>query len=93
MTIVCNQAMFIFDEIDKMPEGLVDAVKPFIDYHEHVQGLDFRQTIFIFLSNTGGSKINEIALIAWKAGRHRESLTYKVSFVIKCNFIQTILKN
>ena len=35
--IGCKQALFIFDEIDKMPEGLVDAVKPFIDYHEEVQ--------------------------------------------------------
>ena len=48
----CNKALFIFDEIDKMPEGVMDAVKPFIDYREEVDVLDFRQTIFIFLSNT-----------------------------------------
>jgi len=73
----CNQALFIFDEIDKMPEGLVDAVKPFIDYHEEVQGLDFRRTIFIFLSNTGGDEINKIAYNSWESGKHREDLTYK----------------
>jgi len=73
----CNLALFIFDEIDKMPEGLVDAIKPFIDYHEDVQGLDFRRTTFIFLSNTGGDEINKIAFNAWNEGRHRESLTYK----------------
>ena len=70
--------MFIFDEIDKMPEGLVDAIKPFIDYHEHVQGLDFRKTIFIFLSNTGGKEINEITFDAWKSGKHRDELSYQV---------------
>ena len=72
----CNKALFIFDEIDKMPEGLMDAVKPFIDYSEQVEGLDFRQTIFIFLSNTGGEEINKIAYNSWKTGRHREDLTY-----------------
>ena len=69
--------MFIFDEIDKMPETLIDAIKPFIDYHENVKGVDFRQSIFIFLSNTGGSEINEIALQAWIEGRQRESMEYK----------------
>ena len=76
----CNQALFIFDEIDKMPQGLMDAVKPFIDYHEEVQGLDFRRTIFIFLSNTGGDEINKIAYNSWESGKHREDLTYKVMF-------------
>ena len=48
-----------------------------MDYHESVKGVDFRQSIFIFLSNTGGSKINEIALQAWTEGRQRESIEYK----------------
>ena len=42
------------------------------------QGLDFRQTIFIFLSNTGGDEINKIAYNSWESGKHREDLTYKV---------------
>ena len=44
------------------------------------QGLDFRRTIFIFLSNTGGDEINKIAYNSWESGKHREELTYKVSF-------------
>ena len=48
-----------------------------MDYHESVKGVDFRQSIFIFLSNSGGSKINEIALQAWTEGRQRESIEYK----------------
>ena len=47
----CSQALFVFDEIDKMPVGLMDAVKPFIDYHDQVQDVDFRRSIFLFLSN------------------------------------------
>ena len=99
----CPQAMFIFDEVDKMPGTLVDgmlflsnnyiisiyililisnlfnfsAIKPFMDYHESVKGVDFRRSIFIFLSNTGGSQINEIAFQAWTEGRLRESIEYK----------------
>ena len=42
-----------------------------------MKGVDFRRSIFIFLSNTGGSKINEIALQAWTEGRQRESIEYK----------------
>ena len=61
-----------------MPQGLMDAVKPFIDYHEEVQGLDFCRTIFIFLSNTGRDEINKIAYNSWESGKHREDLTYKV---------------
>jgi hypothetical protein len=26
--------LFIFDEVDKMEPGLLDAIKPFIDFHE-----------------------------------------------------------
>ena len=60
----------------------MDAVKPFIDYHEEVQGLDFRRTIFIFLSNTGGDEINKIAYNSWESGKHRENLSYKVSSLL-----------
>ena len=53
----CKQSLFIFDEIDKMEEGIIEAIKPFIDADETVQGVDFRKSIFIFLSNTGGQLI------------------------------------
>ena len=26
----CENSIFIFDEIDKMPEGMIDSIKPFI---------------------------------------------------------------
>lgn len=72
----CAQSMFIFDEVDKMPDGLVDAIKAYIDYHEDVLGIDFRRTIFIFLSNTGGKIINDLSFDFWKNGRVREEITY-----------------
>jgi len=46
---MCDQSLFIFDEVDKMPEGVLDAVKPYLDHHHHISGVDYRRTIFIFL--------------------------------------------
>jgi len=72
----CAQSLFIFDEIDKMPVGMVDGLKAFIDHHESVSGIDFRRCIFVFLSNTGGREITDIAYHFWKEGKTRESISY-----------------
>ena len=45
----CERSLFIFDEIDKMPGGLIDTIKPYLDYHEALSGVDYRHAIFIFL--------------------------------------------
>nr|CAD7264661.1 unnamed protein product [Timema shepardi] len=68
----CSRSTFIFDEVDKMPRGVLDAVKPFIDHHEHIDGVDYRHAIFIFLSNTGGSTITKRHLQLWQSGKSRE---------------------
>lgn len=72
----CELSMFIFDEVDKIPVGVLDAVKPFLDYYEGVDGVDYRNAIFIFLSNTGGRQITEKVLQHLNAGSNREDLTY-----------------
>lgn len=46
---VCPHSVFIFDEMDKMHPGLIDAIKPFLDYYEQVDGVSYRKAIFIFL--------------------------------------------
>lgn len=38
----CERSLFVFDEVDKIPKGVLDAVKPFLDYHEQINGVDFR---------------------------------------------------
>ncbi|CAF3960307.1 unnamed protein product, partial [Adineta steineri] len=62
-TRACQQAIFIFDEIDHMPNQLLDVILYYIDFHTPTrsQPIDFRKTIFIFLSNTGGASITELA--------------------------------
>lgn len=68
----CNRSIFIFDEVEKMPKGILSVLRPFIDSHESVGGIDYRNTIFIFLSNVGGSVIVEKALDFWRKGIPRE---------------------
>jgi len=46
---ICARSLFIFDEMDKMPVGIIEAIKPFIDHYQEVDGIDFRKSIFLFL--------------------------------------------
>ncbi|XP_072310592.1 torsin family 1 isoform X2 [Eucyclogobius newberryi] len=70
----CAQSMFIFDEMDKMQPGLIDSIKPYLDYYDRLDGVSYQKAIFIFLSNAGGEKITETALDFWKAGKNREEI-------------------
>ncbi|XP_064860814.1 torsin-1A-like [Oncorhynchus nerka] len=71
----CPRSMFVFDEMDKMHPGLIDCIKPYLEYYENLDGVSYRQAIFIFLSNAGGEKITQVALDFLKAGRDREEMT------------------
>lgn len=53
----CERAIFIFDEVDKFPKGLLDVVKPFIDHHAYFDGVSYKNAMFFFLSNAGGTAI------------------------------------
>ncbi|XP_043841680.1 LOW QUALITY PROTEIN: torsin-1B [Dromiciops gliroides] len=73
----CARSVFIFDEMDKLHRGLIDAIKPFLDYYEQVDGISYRKAIFIFLSNAGGDLITRTALDFWMAGKKREDIQLK----------------
>ena len=73
----CARSLFIFDEMDKMPTGLIDVLKPYLDHYTDVEKIDYRKSIFIFLSNTGGHLINDAMLAHWKEGKKREDLKIK----------------
>ncbi|XP_070990252.1 torsin-1B-like isoform X2 [Oncorhynchus clarkii lewisi] len=70
----CPRSMFIFDEMDMMHPGLIDCIKPYLEYYKNLDGVSYRQAIFIFLSNTGRQHITQVALDFWKAGRDREEI-------------------
>ena len=73
----CPRSLFIFDEMDKMPVGLIDVLKPYLDHYTDVRNIDYRKSIFIFLSNTGGHLINKVLLTNWKEGKKRKDITIK----------------
>ncbi|XP_068104612.1 torsin-1A-like [Hyperolius riggenbachi] len=73
----CPRSLFIFDEMDKLHPGLIDTIKPFLDYYEQIDGISYRKAIFIFLSNAGGEVINRVVLDSWKAGKIREDIQLK----------------
>ena len=69
----CPRSLFIFDEMDKMPTGLIDVLKPYLDYHPPDAGeIDYRKSTFIFLSNGGGDLIDAAVLKHMKDGKKRE---------------------
>ena len=74
---LCPTSLFIIDEVDKLPAGVLDGIGPYMDHHERVDGLDFRNSVFILLSNTGGREITKITMEFWREGKPRESMTSK----------------
>jgi len=73
----CPRSLFIFDEMDKMPIGLIDVLKPYLDHYTDVEKIDYRKSIFIFLSNTGGQLINSAVLTHRKEGKKRKDIKIK----------------
>ncbi|XP_039737318.1 torsin-3A [Pteropus medius] len=72
----CHQTLFVFDEAEKLHPGLLEALGP----HLELQAPDnlraeSPRTIFLFLSNLGGSVINEVVLRLLEAGWSREEIT------------------
>lgn len=45
----CDSSLFVFDETDKIPIGLMDTIKAYIDFNHEIEGVDFRKSVFIFL--------------------------------------------
>ncbi|XP_078490864.1 torsin-1A-like [Ciona intestinalis] len=70
----CGRSIFIFDETDHMPMGLVDSLKPYMGNEPLIHGVDYRKTIFIFLSNTGGKEINKKCYDTWQKGNSRRDI-------------------
>lgn len=39
---LCARSLFVFDEVDKMPNGVLDGIRAFLDYIEAVDKVDYR---------------------------------------------------
>ncbi|KAL3090900.1 hypothetical protein niasHS_007275 [Heterodera schachtii] len=73
----CERSLFIFDEMDKMPMQVLDAIVPFIDFYDHLNGIDSRKSIFLFLSNGGANSIAQRTLEYYNRGKPREEITFR----------------
>lgn len=70
--MLCPRSLFIFDEVDKMPPGVFESLTSLLDHHTYLNGYDFRQATFIFLSNTAGVAISTHLADLMKQGKWRE---------------------
>jgi len=73
----CPRSLFIFDGVDKMPEGLIDVLGPFLEHYQGVEGVDCRKSMFIFLSNNADTRINAAVLDHFRDGKLRHEITLK----------------
>ncbi|XP_053601083.1 torsin-1B isoform X2 [Plodia interpunctella] len=72
----CGKSLIIFDEIHDMCPSVLDAIKPMLDHHHAVDGVDYRDTIFIFISNTGGKEIASNLLKLYGEGVKRNEVEF-----------------
>lgn len=70
----CPKSVFIFDEIDKMPAGILEAIAPMLDHHNNINGVSFRQAVFIFLTNTAGNEISLALAAMMRKGMSRDDV-------------------
>lgn len=70
----CARSVFIFDEMEKMPPGLIDVLEPFLGPSHVVFRTNYRKAIYVFISTTGEEVINKMALENRQAGRDREEI-------------------
>ncbi|XP_067636371.1 torsin-like protein isoform X2 [Eurosta solidaginis] len=70
----CARSLFIFDEVDKMPQGVFESLASLVDYNSLPNNLDGTKAIFIFISNTAGVQISDQLAKMLKSGELRENI-------------------
>lgn len=70
----CPYQLFVFDEIDKVPDGIFDSLTSYLNYNPTVNGAKFNKAVFIFLTNVGSNYIIEQTLQQWSNGRERDEI-------------------
>lgn len=69
----CPHQTFIFDEVDKMPRGIFEAIVSVLDHNQFFKNVDMSHVMFIFISNLAGVEISErLSWLIRKEGLSRE---------------------
>ncbi|KAI6646319.1 Torsin-1B [Oopsacas minuta] len=71
----CPHTLFIFEDIQYMNPRILDELVMYLNYPQPLAGIDFTKAIYIFLSNSGATKINDYAAEQFMGGRRRESIS------------------
>lgn len=71
----CTMCVFVFDEMDKASEGVVEGLRSALAVIKHSNIKTRIWTLFVLLSNSHGSDINNYLFSQLSKGRERESLT------------------
>jgi hypothetical protein len=45
----CSRSLFIIDEMDELLPGLIDTIRPYVDYYDHVEGTYYKKLLFLFI--------------------------------------------
>ncbi|XP_013144588.1 PREDICTED: torsin-1B [Papilio polytes] len=72
----CPTSLIIFDEIHDMCPSILDTIKPMLDHHHAVDGIDYRNSVFIFISNIGGPQIATNLLELYDKGIKRNEVEF-----------------
>ncbi|CAH2233923.1 torsin-1A [Pararge aegeria] len=72
----CPTSLIVFDEIHEMCPSILDAIKPMLDHHHAVDGVDYRNSIFVFMSNIGGKEIAMRLLDLYSQGIKRNEVEF-----------------
>ncbi|PWA24153.1 hypothetical protein CCH79_00016250 [Gambusia affinis] len=70
----CARSVFIFDEMEKMPAGLIDVLEPFLGPSHVVFRTNYRKAIYVFISTAGQEAIHRLVLENRLAGRDRDEI-------------------
>uniref|UniRef100_A0A3B3ZQ85 Torsin family 2 member A n=1 Tax=Periophthalmus magnuspinnatus TaxID=409849 RepID=A0A3B3ZQ85_9GOBI len=70
----CARSVFLFDEMENMPPGLIDVLEPFLGPSHVVYSTNYRKAIYVFISTVGERVISTVTLDARSSGRDRDEI-------------------
>ncbi|XP_068452377.1 prosalusin [Clinocottus analis] len=70
----CARSVFLFEEMEKMPPGVIDVLEPFLGPSHVVFRTNYRKAIYVFIGTTGEEVIDRKVLESRQAGRDREEM-------------------
>ncbi|XP_063043545.1 prosalusin [Engraulis encrasicolus] len=70
----CGRSIFIFDEMERMPPGVIDVLEPFLGPSHVVYQTNYRKAIYVFISTTGQEVIHKVTMEMRNAGHDREEI-------------------